>query len=51
MGVFQEKFGLENFPEEQIERIIGYRMSEAYKITDMTNLALQVSISGGRYER
>ena len=37
--------------EEEIMWIIGYRMSEAYKITDMTNLALQVSISGGRYER
>ena len=36
--------------EEEIMWIIGYRMSEAYKITDMTNLALQVSIYGGRYE-
>lgn len=30
--------------EEQIMWIIGYRMSEAYKITEMTNLALQVQI-------
>ena len=36
--------------EEEIMWIIGYRMSETYKITDMTNLALQVSIYGGRYE-
>ena len=36
--------------EEEIMWIIGYRMSENYKITDMTNLALQVSICGGRYE-
>ena len=36
--------------EEEIMWIIGYRMSETYKITDMTNMALQVSIYGGRYE-
>ena len=37
--------------EEEIMWIIGYRMSETYKITDMTNMALQVSIFGGRYEQ
>lgn len=33
MGVFQEKFGLVDFPEEQIERIIGCRMNP-YGITE-----------------
>lgn len=37
--------------EEEIMWIIGYRMSETYKITDMTNMALQVRIFGGRYEQ
>jgi len=37
--------------EEEIMWIIGYRMSETYKITEMTNLALQVSVFGGRYEQ
>ncbi len=37
--------------EEEIMWIIGHRMSETYKITDMTNMALQVSFYGGRYEQ
>ena len=32
MGVYQEKFGLSEYPEELIERIIQYRMSP-YGIT------------------
>ena len=37
--------------EENIMWILGYRMSETYKITEMTNLALQVSIIGGENEQ
>ena len=37
--------------EENIMWILGYRMSERYKITDMTNLALQVSIIGEKNEQ
>lgn len=36
--------------EEEIIWIIGYRISEAYKITDLTSMALKVSIYGGRYD-
>ena len=36
--------------ENQVMWIIGYRMSEAYKITEMTNMALQISIIGGGNE-
>jgi len=37
--------------DDKVMWIIGYRMSEAYKISEMTNLALQVTIMGGRYEQ
>ncbi|MBQ9031079.1 MAG: tRNA lysidine(34) synthetase TilS [Parasporobacterium sp.] len=37
--------------EENIMWIIGYRMSELYKISEMTNQALQVSIIGGEDEQ
>ena len=33
--------------EENIMWIIGYRMSESYKLSEMTNLAVQVRICGG----
>ncbi len=34
--------------EERVLWIVGFRMSEEYKITDETKMALQVKISGGR---
>lgn len=37
--------------EENVMWILGYRMSESYKITEMTNLALQVSMIGGKDEQ
>ena len=33
MGIYQEKFGLREYPEELIEKIIGYRM-HPYGITE-----------------
>ncbi len=36
--------------EESVLWIVGFRMSEEYKITDETKMALQVKISGGRNE-
>ena len=36
--------------EQQVMWIIGYRMSEAFKISELTNLALQIRIIGGKDE-
>ena len=36
--------------DKQVMWIVGYRMSESYKISDMTNLALQISFMEADYE-
>ena len=54
MGVYQEKFGLNEYPEELIETIVGYRMSP-YGITgpylSCAEIAAQEQVSPEDAER